>query len=95
MIKVKHAGLQSSRYIDSSRKNIDKGPKIKVGDIVRISKYLKLRTKKVKKTAPWTNVINDLNGEEIVGTFYKKELQFQKSYQKLSITEKVIKRKRW
>ena len=23
----------------------------------------------------WTYVINDLNGEEIVGTFYKKELQ--------------------
>ena len=76
---MKHAGLQSSRYIDSSRKNNDKGPKIKVGDIVRISKNLKLRTKKVKNTAL---VINDLNGEEIVGTFYKKELQFQKSYQK-------------
>ena len=24
---------------------------------------------------PWTYAINDLNGEEIVGTFYKKELQ--------------------
>ena len=28
--------------------------------------------KKVKNTARWTYVINDLNGEEIVGTFYKK-----------------------
>ena len=79
---MKHVRLQSSTYIDSSRKNNDKGPKIKVGDIVSLSKYLKLRTKKVKNTAPWTNVINDLNGEEIVGTFYEKELQFQKSYQK-------------
>ena len=24
---------------------------------------------------PWAHVIDDLNGEEIVGTFYKKELQ--------------------
>ena len=24
---------------------------------------------------PWTYVINDLKGEETVGTFYKKELQ--------------------
>ena len=31
--------------------------------------------KKVKKTVPWTYVINDRNGEEIVGTFYEKELQ--------------------
>ena len=26
-------------------------------------------------TGPWTYTISDLNGEEIVGTFYKKELQ--------------------
>ena len=31
--------------------------------------------KKVKNTAPQTYVINDLNVEEIVGTFYEKELQ--------------------
>ena len=34
--------------------------------------------KKVKDTVPWTyviNFVNDLNGEEIVGTFYKKKLQ--------------------
>ena len=24
---------------------------------------------------PWTYVIGDLNGEEIIGTFYEKELQ--------------------
>ena len=30
--------------------------------------------KKVKNTVPWTYVINDLNGEEIVETFYEKEL---------------------
>ena len=30
---------------------------------------------KIKYTVPWTYVLNDLNGEEIIGTFYEKELQ--------------------
>ena len=30
---------------------------------------------KIKNTVPWTYVINDLNGEEIIETFYEKELQ--------------------
>ena len=30
---------------------------------------------KLKKTVPWTYVINDLNGEEVAGTFYKNESQ--------------------
>ena len=30
--------------------------------------------KKVKNTVPWTNVINDLNGDEIIVTFNEKEL---------------------
>ena len=32
-----------------------------------------LRLKKVKNTVPWTYVISDLKGEEIVRTFNKKE----------------------
>ena len=47
--------------------------------------------KKVKNTVPWTYVVNDLNGEEIIGTFYEKELQ--KTNQKEFRIEKVIKRK--
>ena len=31
--------------------------------------------KEIKNTVPWTYVINDLNGEEIMETFYEKELQ--------------------
>ena len=31
--------------------------------------------KKIKNTVPWTYVISDLNGEEIVGSFYERELQ--------------------
>ena len=46
--------------------------------------------KKVKNTVPWTYVINDLNGDEIIGTFYEKELQ-KTNQQKFRI-EKVIKK---
>ena len=31
--------------------------------------------KQVKNTVPWTYVISDLKGEEIVGTFYEKKMQ--------------------
>ena len=31
--------------------------------------------REVKNTVPWTYAINDLNGEEIIGTVYEKELQ--------------------
>ena len=44
--------------------------------------------KKVKKNAPWTYVISDLKGEEILGTFYKSELQ--KTNQKEFRVEKVV-----
>ena len=47
--------------------------------------------KEVKNTVPWTCVINDLNGEEIIGTVYEKEQQ--KTNQKEFRIEKVIKRK--
>ena len=47
-------------------------------------------TKKVKKNFPWTYVISDPNGKEIVGTFYKKELQ--KTKPKKFRIEKEIKR---
>ena len=81
----------------------DKNPKFKVRDHVRISKYKNIFAKgytpkwsegvfvikKVKNTVPWTYVINDLNGEQIIGTFYEKELQ--KTNQKEFIKEKVIK----
>ena len=45
---------------------------------------------KNKNTVPWTYVINDLNGEEISGSFYEKELQ--KTNQKEFRIEKVLKR---
>ena len=83
----------------------NKDPKFQVGDRVRISKYKNnfakgytpnwseevFVIKKVKNTVPWTYVINDLNGEEKIGTFYEKELQ--KTSQEEFRIEKVIKRK--
>ena len=46
--------------------------------------------KKIKSTVPWTYVINDLNGEEIIGTFYENELQ--KIDQQEFRIEKLIKK---
>ena len=92
-------------YIDSSKAINVEDPKFKIDDIVRISKYKNIFAKgctpnwceevfvikKVKNTMPWTYIINDLNGEEIVGTFYFKELQ--KTNQKESRIEKVVKKR--
>ena len=91
--KMKTINVKSNTYIDSSKEINKKNPKFKTGDIVRISKYRNIFAKgyvpnwseevfvikKVKNTVPWTYVINDLNEEEIVGTFYEKELQKNKS----------------
>ena len=46
---------------------------------------------KIKNTVLWTYIINDLNDEEIIGTFYEKELQ--KTNQKEVRIEKVLKKK--
>ena len=47
--------------------------------------------KEIKNTVLWIYVINDLNGEEISGTFYEKELQ--KIDQQEFRIEKVIRKK--
>ena len=46
---------------------------------------------KIKNTVPWTYIINNLNGEDVIGTFYEKELQ--KTNQKVFRIEKVLKKK--
>ena len=102
---MKSVDVKSSTYIDSSKEINNKNPKFKIGDIVRILSYKNIFTKgctpnwseevfvikKVKNTAPWKNVVNDLNGDDIVGTFYEKELQ--KTNQKEFRIEKIIKKK--
>ena len=88
-IKQKPVDVKSCTYLDSSKEINDKNHKFKIGDIVRISKYKNIFAtgylpnwsekifviKKVKNTVPWTYVMSDLNREEIVGTFYGKQLQ--------------------
>ena len=46
---------------------------------------------KIKNTVPWNYAISNLNGKEIAGNFYKKELQ--KISQKEFRIEKALKRK--
>ena len=101
-IKMKPVDVKDNTYIDFKKEVNDKN---KVGDHVRISKYKNIFTKgyipnwseetfiikKIKNTVPWTYVINDLNGEEIIGTFYENELQ--KTDQKEFRIEKVLKKK--
>ena len=43
---------------------------------------------KVKISVPWIYIISDLNGEELVSTFYEKELQ--KTSQEELKTKKVL-----
>ena len=102
---MKPTDVKDNTYIDFGKEVNDNDPKFKVGDHVRISKYknnfAKAYTpnwseevfviKEIKNTAPWTHVINNLNGEEIIGTFYEKE--FQKIDQQEFRIEKVIRKK--
>ena len=104
-IKLKPVDVKDNTYIDFKKEINDKDPKFKVGDHVRISKYKNIFAKgytpnwseevfvvsKIKNTVLWAYVINGLNGEEIIGTFYEKELQ--KANQKEFRIEKIIKRK--
>ena len=46
---------------------------------------------KIKDTVPWNYSVSDLNGEEITGSSYEKELQ-KTSQEKFRI-EKILKRK--
>ena len=104
-IKMKPIDVEDNTYINTIKEINNKDPKFKVGDHVRISKYKNIFAKgymhnwseevfvikKVKNTVPWTYVINYLNGEAIIGTFYEKELQ--KRNQEEFRIEKVIRRK--
>ena len=102
---MKPGDVKPNTYIDSSKEINDKNPKFKIGDNVRIPKYKNVFAKsytpnwpeevnlikKDENTMPWAYIINDLNGKEIVGTFYENKLQ--KTNQKGFTIEKVIKRK--
>ena len=102
---MKPIEVTDDSYAEYNEESNKRNPKFKVGNDVRISKYKNIFAKgyvpnwseevfvfsKIKNTVPWTYVINDLNGEEIIGRFYGKELQ--KTNQKEFKIEKVLKRK--
>ena len=102
---MKPVDIKSNTCIDSSKEINDKNPNFDIGDNVKVSKYKNafakgctansseenFMIKKVKSTVPWTYVIIDRKGEEIVETVYENELQ--KTNQKVLRIEKVIKRK--
>ena len=103
-IKVKPIEVTDDYYAEYDEHPNMQDPKFKVSDNVRISKYKNIFSKgytpnwsevfivnKSKTTVPQTYAISDLNGEEITGSFYEKELQ--KTNQKEFRIEKVLKRK--
>ena len=86
-MKPKDVGNNNKRvYIDE---NNEKRSRFKVGDRVRISKFKNIFAKgytcnwsreifivnKINDTVPYTYNIKDLNDEEIIGSFYDRELQ--------------------
>ena len=102
---MKPVDVEDNTYIDFKKEVNDKDPKFKVDDHVRVSKCKNIFAKgyvpnwseevfivsKIKNTVRWTYVINDLNGEKIIGTFYEKELQ--KTNQQEFRIERVIEKK--
>ena len=102
-IKIKHINVKPDSYAEYSVESNEKDSQFKVGDHVRISKYKNIFAKGYapnwSEEVLWStklktqfHVISDLNGEEIVGTFYEKELQ--KTNQEEFRIEKAIKRKK-
>ena len=104
-IKMNPIDVKDNMYINTDQEVIDKDPKFKVSNHIRILKYKNsfakgytpnwsrevFVIKEVKNTVTWTYVTNDFKGAEIIGKFYEKELQ--KTNQEEFTIEKVIKRK--
>ena len=86
---MKPIDVTDDSYAEYNEDFSKKDPKFKVGDHVKISKYKNVFAKgyfpncseevfvvsKIKNTVPWIYTINDLNGEEITGSFYVTELE--------------------
>ena len=105
IIKMEPTDVKLDSYLQYNVDSKEKDTKFKVGDHVRISKYKNIFAKgytpnwsekdfvisQIINKVPWAYVFNDFKAEEIVGTFYEKELQ--KTNQKEFRVEKIIKRK--
>ena len=87
-IKMKPKDVKNNKRVDVDEHN-EKYSRFKVGDRVRISKFKNIFAKgyapnwskeifivdKINDTVPYTYNLRDLNDEEIIGSFYDKELQ--------------------
>ena len=85
-IKMKPIDVKRGSFVEYNEEYDKKDPKFKVGDHVRILKYKNIFAKgyapnwseeifvikQIKNTLSWSYVISDLNGEEIIGSFYEK-----------------------
>ena len=87
-VKMKPIDVKNNKrvYIDEHN---EKDSRFKVGDRVRISKFKSIFAKgytlnwstkifivnKINDTVPYTYNLKDLNGKEIIGSFYDRELQ--------------------
>ena len=94
-IKMKPVDVKNNKrvYIDEHN---EKSTRFNVGDRVRISKFKNIFAKgytpnwsteifiinKINNTVPYTYNIKDLNDEKIIDSFYVKELQKTKNYNK-------------
>ena len=102
---MKPKDVTDDSFVEYNEESNKRDSKFKLGDHVRISKFKNVFAKgytanwseeifvvkKIKNTVPGTYSINELNDEEIMGSFYEKELQ--KTDQKEFRIEKVIKKK--
>ena len=100
--KNKTQVLENKIYVEHR----NEAPKFKVGDKVRISRVKGLFEKgylpnwsealyivgTAKNTNPYTYTVRDMNGEEVLGSFYAEELQ--KSTQEVFRIEKIIRKKK-
>ena len=87
--KMKRIDVKYNCYVEYNVDCYDKDVKFQVGDHVRISNYKNIFPKgyapngseevfvikKIKNTVPRTYVINDLDGEDIIGIFHEIELK--------------------
>ena len=94
-IKMKPKDVTDDSFVEYVEESNKKDHTFKIGDHVRISKYKNIFAKgytpnsseevfvvnKLQNTVSWTYLINDLNGEKIVGRFYEKDF-YKKFYVK-------------
>ena len=88
-MKMKPTDVKNKKRVYIDEHNEKDKSRFKVGDRVRISKFKSIFAKgytpnwskeifivdKINDAVPYTYNIKDLNGEEIIGSFYDRELQ--------------------